>query len=91
MPHTVGNMSDKVEVFTFLTTEQTVDGVDEDVDDVDVLPLVETADIICVSHLALMEDKVDSASVVFYVQPVANIQAFAINRQWFAMANVVDE
>ena len=91
VPHTVGNMSDKVEVFTFLTTEQTVDGVDEDVDDVDVLPLVETADIICVSHLALMEDKVDSASVVFYVQPVANIQAFAINRQWFAMANVVDE
>ncbi len=84
-------MSDEVEVFTFLTTEQTVDGVDEDVDDVDVLPLVETTYIICICHLAFMEDKIDSTGVILYVQPVANIQAFAINRQWFAMANVVDE
>lgn len=38
-----------------------------------------------------MEDKIDSTGVILYVQPVANIQAFAINRQWFAMANVVDE
>ena len=38
-----------------------------------------------------MEDKVDSASVVFYVQPVAYVQTLAVYRQRLAMTDVVDE
>ena len=62
----VGNVGYEVEVCAFGTTEKAVNSVDNDLNDVDVLPFVETTDVIGVSHLAFVENKVDGAGVVFY-------------------------
>ena len=91
MAHTVSHVSDKVEILSLLTTEQSVNGLDKHVDDVDVLPLVEAADVVCVSHLALMEDKVDGTCVVLHVEPVADVEALAVDGKRLAMADIVDE
>lgn len=38
-----------------------------------------------------MEDDVDGAGVIHYIQPVAHVLALAIYRQRFAVADIVDE
>ena len=58
---------------------------------VNVLPLVESAYVVSLSHIALMEYKVNGTCVVFYIQPVAYVQSLTIHRQRFAVAYVVDE
>ena len=73
MTQTVGNVSDEIEVFTFFSAEQTVNGLDDHLDDVDVLPLVETADIVRLSYLAIVEDCVDGTCMVNDIEPVAHV------------------
>lgn len=84
-------MCDKVLVLTFLTAEQTVDSLDEYVDDVDVFPFVEAADVVSVGNLTFVEDKVDGTSVVFYIEPVAHILTLSVDRQRFAVTDVIDK
>ena len=91
MSGAVGNEGDEVHVLAFLASQQTVNGVDNHLDDVNVLPLVEAADVVCLGNLTLMEDEVDSTGVVFHEQPVAHVLALAIYWQRFAVADVVDE
>ena len=76
---TVGDVGDEVEVFAFLATEETVHRVDEHVDNVNVFPFVETTDVVGLGHFALMEDEVDGACVVFHIEPIAHIFAFAVD------------
>ena len=38
-----------------------------------------------------MEDDVDGAGVIHYIQPVAHVLTLAIYRQRFAVADIVDE
>ena len=91
MSKSVGDIGDEIHILTLLSSEQTIDGINYNLDDVDVLPLVESSDVVCLCHLALMEDDVDGAGVIHYIQPVAHILSLAIYRQWFAMADIVDE
>ena len=87
----VSNVCDEVEVFAFLASKEPINGIDDYLDDVDVLPLVEATDVIGFSYFALMEDEVDGTSVVFYKEPVAHVLALAIDRQWLAVADIVDK
>ena len=91
MTEAVGNVGDEVEVFAFFASEKTVNGIDDDLDDVDVLPLVEAANVVGFGYLAIMEDSIDSTCMIHYIEPVAYVLTLAINREWFAMADVVDE
>ena len=91
MSKTVGDVGYQVHVLALLASEKAVNGVDDNLDDVDVLPLVEASDIVCLGHLALMEDKVDGTGVVLHKQPVAHILTLAIYGQWLAVTDVVDE
>ena len=91
MPLAVGHVCNQVERRTFGVAEQPVDGLDQHPHDVDVFPLVETADVVCVSHFPLMENKVDGTGVVFDIQPVAHVFAFSVYRQLSAVADVVDK
>ena len=91
MSEAVGDVCDEIHILTFLASEQTIDGINYNLDDVDVLPLVESSDVVCLSHLALMEDDVDGAGVIHYIQPVAHILSLALYRQRFAVADIVDE
>ena len=91
MTEAVGNVCDEVEIFTFLASEKSVNGIDYYPDNVDVLPFVEATDVVGFGYFALMEDEVDGTGMVFYKEPVAHVFALAIDRQWLAMANIVDE
>ena len=91
MSKSVGDVGDEIHVLAFLASEQTIDSVDYHLDDVDVLPLVESSDVVCLCHLALMEDEVDGSGVIYYIQPVAHILTLTIYWQWLAMTDVVDE
>ena len=91
MAEAVGNVGDEVEVFAFFATKESVNGIDDDLDDVDVLPFVEAANVVGFGYLAIVEDEVDGTGMVFYKEPVAHVFALAIDWQWLAMADVVDE
>ena len=91
MSGTVGNECDEIHVLSFLASQQTVDGFDNHFDDIDILPLVEATDVVCLGNHTLMENQVDSTGMVLYEQPVAHVLALAIDGQWFAVTDVVDE
>ncbi len=75
----------------FGVAEQTVYGADDHLDEVDVLPLVEAADVVGLGHAASVEDQVDGAGVVFDEEPVAHVLALAVDGQRLAVADIVDE
>ena len=91
MSQTVGHVGDEVHVLAFRAAEQPVDSFDHDLDDVDVLPFVEAADVVRLGNLPVMENHVDSAGMVFHEEPVAHVLALAVNRKRLLMADVVNE
>ena len=91
MTSSVGDEGDEVHILAFLASQQTVDRLDQYPDEVDVLPFVEATDVVGLSRLSLMENQVDGASVVFHIEPVANVLTLAVDGQRLVMTNVVDE
>ena len=91
MAQAVGHVGDEVHVLAFGATKQFIDSLDDDLDDVDVLPFVKAADVVRLGNLPVMENHVDSAGVVFDKEPITNIFALAVNRKRLLVADVVDE
>ena len=91
MAGTVGNKRDEVHILAFLTSKQTVNGIDDHLDDVDVFPFVETADVVGLGDYSLMENEVNGTCMVLNEQPVANILTLAIDGKRLTMTDVVDE
>ena len=91
MAQAVGHVGDEVHVFAFGTAEEFIHRLDDDLDDVDILPFVEAADVVGFGDLAVMENHVDSAGMVFHEEPVAHVFALAVNRERLLVADVVDE
>ena len=91
MAKAVSNESNQIHVFAFFTTKQTVNRVDDYFDDFDVLPLVETSDIVGFGHLALMEDEVYGTGMVFYKEPVAHVLTLALDGERLTVADIVYE
>ena len=87
----VRDIGDQVHVLAFGTAKQLIDCLNHDLDDVDVLPFVEAADVVGFGNFAVMENHVDGASMVFHEEPVANVLALAVNRQRLLVADIVDE
>ena len=87
----VGHVGDEVHVLAFFSAEQAIHGLDYHLDDVDVLPLIETTDVVGLGDLAMVEYHVDGTSVILHIQPVAHVLTLAVHWQWLAMADVVDE
>ena len=91
MAETVGNVCDELVGVAFGIAQQTVDGLDDYLDDVDILPLVESSDIVCLGNFPVVKYGVDGACVIFDKQPVTHVLALAIDWKRLAMTNVVDE
>ena len=87
----VGDVGDELLAGALGVAEQAVDGLNHHFHDVDVLPLVEAADVVGVAGLAPVENHVDGAGVVDHIEPVAHIFPLAIDGQGLAVADVVDE
>ena len=84
-------ISDEIHILAFLSAEQSINSLDYHLDDIDVLPLVETTDVVSLGNLALMENHIDGTGMIYYIQPVAHVLTLTIYWQWLAMTDVVDE
>ena len=91
VPLSVCYISNQIQVSTLRTTEQSINGLDNHLDDIDVLPLVETTDVVSLGNLTLVENHIDGTGMIYYIQPVAHILPLPIYWQWLAMTDVVDE
>ena len=91
MPKTVCYIGYEVHISTFWTSKQTINGVDDCLNDVDILPFVETTNVVCFGDSSFVEDGVDGSSMVFYVEPITYVLALAIDGKRLAMTYVVDE
>ena len=91
MSGAVRHEGDEVQVRTLRTAQQPVHRIDYHLDKVDVLPLVEAADVVCVGYLSLVEDQVDGPGVVLHVEPVPHVLSLAVDRKRLAVADIVDE
>ena len=88
---TVGNEGDEATRCAGRIAEQAIDGIDDDMYKVDVAPLVESAYIVGVGNCSTVENKVDGASMVLDVKPVAHIVTRAVNGKWATVTDIVDE
>ena len=66
----VGDVGDEVHVFALFPSEQAVDCVYHNLDDVNVLPFVEATYVVGVCYFAIMENEVNRPCVVLDIQPV---------------------
>ena len=87
----VGDIGDELLAGAFRVAEQTVHGLDNNLHDVDILPLIEAADVVSIARLALVENNIDGAGMVDHIEPVAHVLALAIDRQRLTVADIVDE
>ena len=65
--------------------------MDDDLDDIDVLPFVETSDVVRLSHSSLVEDEVNGSCMILHIKPVADVLSLAINGQRLSVSDIVDE
>ena len=84
-------ISNQIQVSTLRATEQSINGLDDYLDNIDVLPLVETADVVSLGNLTLVENHINGTGMIHYIQPVAHVLTLTIYRQWLAMTDIVDE
>ena len=91
VPLSVCYISDEIHILAFLSAEQSIHGLDNHLDDIDVLPLVETADVVSLGNLTIVENHINGTGMIYYIQPVAHVLALTIYWQWLAMTDVVDE
>jgi len=87
----VCHVGDEVHVLAFGAAEQPIHRLDNDLDNVDVLPFVEATDVISFSNLSVVEYHVNRAGMVFHEEPVAHVLALAVNRERLLVTDVVDE
>ena len=88
---TIGDIGDEVQRMALGVAQQAVDSFDNDMDDIDILPLVETADIVGFSYPTLVKDDVNGTGVVLNEKPVAHVLALAIDGKGLALTDIVDE
>lgn len=59
-------------------------------DDVDVGLFVMTAEVVYLSDFSFLKALEDAVAVILDIEPVTNIEAFAVNRKGLVMQGVVD-
>ena len=84
------DIGDELGAVAFGAAELGVHGAAQEVNEVDVLPLVPSADAVGFAVAPLVVDLVDGRGVVLDVEPVARVLAVAINRQRLALYDVVN-
>ena len=58
--------------------------------DLDILPLIMAADVICLEESSLLLHKVNTLAVIFDIQPVTDVLSVAVYREGLAMKGIVD-
>ena len=81
MTETIGNIGNQIQVCSLWATKESIDSCDNGLDDINILPLVEATNVVCFCNSSIVEDGVDSACMIHYIQPVTNILALTIDRE----------
>jgi hypothetical protein len=79
VPRTVGNEGDEAGVVLFGCAGLLGKGAEEQVDEVDVAQLVASADVVDGTRGTFAQDEIDGMTVVFDVQPVADVEAVTVD------------
>src|SRR5664280_882299 len=90
MSGTVGDEGDELGVVLFGFAGLCGKGVEEQVDEVDVAQLVVPADVVDGTRSAFAQNEIDGMAVVFDVQPVADVEAVAIDGDGFPCQGFLD-
>ena len=64
MPLSVCYVSDEIHILAFLSAEQSINSLDNHLDDIDILPLVETTDVVSLGNLTLVENHIDGTGMI---------------------------
>ena len=80
MTFAVGNMMDEAFRFAQFFANQ--------FNDVDIPHFIVAADVIDFADTSLLKDEVDGPAMVFNIEPVADIEAVPIDRQWLVMQGI---
>ena len=91
MTFSVGDVSDQTHILVFRSSQKPVCGPYQDLDNVDVLPFVEAADIVCLRILSFVENQVDGSGMVLDIKPVTDILPFSVDRKRLPVTDIVDE
>ena len=87
----VGDKCYQVIISTLRTTKQTVNSPDQNLDQIYVLPFIESADVVRLGDLSIMENQVYGLGVVLDIEPVAHVLPLTVDRQRAALTDVIDE
>src|SRR5207244_1298588 len=52
--------------------------------DIEVLPVIITANVIRLTHTPTAEDRVNALAVIFHIQPVPDVGTITVDRNWFS-------
>lgn len=74
----------------FRPAQESVDGFDDDLYQVNVLPFVEASDVVCTGSFTFVENEVYGPCVVLDIQPVAYVFTFTVYGQWLVVPDVVE-
>ena len=91
MSFPVGHERNEIIIRSLRAAKQPVHSLDKNLDQVNVLPLVETTYVIRLGNLSLMENQFDRPGVILDIEPVTDILPFSIDRKRTTLPDVVDE
>ena len=79
MASAISNVSDKALACSFRVTEEAIHRFNNELDNIYILPLIETADVISIAALTMMKNNINGAGMILHIKPVTHIFALAIN------------
>ena len=91
VPGTVLDKSDEAEALTYWSSEKSIYRLDHNLYEINILPFVETSDIVCVSRFPFVEDQIYSSGVIFYIKPVTDILSLSIDRERLSISYIIDK
>ena len=89
MSKTICHICDKVKAVSIRITEDLVNSLDHYLDKVDVLPLVESTNVVSLIDLSFMENYVDCSCVVFNEKPVTYVLSLTIYRKRLTLSAII--
>ena len=57
----------------------------DDLNDINVCHFIVSADVVNFSNTSFVDDQVDCAAMIFYIEPVTNVFACSVYRKWFVI------
>ena len=64
--------------------------MDDQLDDINVLHFIVATDVVDLANASLMDDQIDSFTMILHIQPISDIPSFTVDRQRFVVQTIDD-